>query len=88
MRRLVAFLALFSGLLAAGAPANAAVLDRACEQVASADFTQSGKQTPCDCRTDKRGDSAKKDRNKGCKPRKPVIIYIPTVQLGSDRAYE
>lgn len=88
MRRIFAFLALFSGLLAAGAPANAAVLNEACEQVASADFTQSGKQAECDCRADKRGTPGKKDGNKGCKTRKPIIIYIPTVQMGIDRAYE
>jgi len=88
MRRIFAFLALLSGILIAGAPANAAVMNEACQQVASADAAQSGKQVKCDCRSEKRGTPGKKSSDRGCKARKPVIIYIPTVQLGIDRAYE
>ena len=51
LTRLLACLALLTGLAAVGAPAKAATAPE-------------------------------------CKPRKPVVIYIPTVQFGPDRAFE
>ncbi|MXO57189.1 hypothetical protein [Pontixanthobacter gangjinensis] len=88
MRGLLALFALLSGLAAVGAPANAAMLSEACEQVASSETSQSGKQSQCECRADRKPVPGKSGSGKACKPRKPVIIYIPTVQMGIDRAYE
>lgn len=88
MRRLLAFLALLSGLAAVNAPAHAALLNGAAEQVSASETAQGEKQQKNACRSDKRSTPEKTDTAKGCKARKTIIIFIPTVQFGSDRAFE
>ncbi len=88
MRRLLAFLALLSGLAAVNAPAHAALLNGAAEHISASETAQSEKQQKNICRNDKRSAPEKSDTAKGCKTRKTVIIFIPTVQFGPDRAFE
>ncbi|MFZ1743856.1 MAG: hypothetical protein WAT93_13440 [Pontixanthobacter sp.] len=88
MRHLIALFALLSGLAAVGAPVTAAQISEACEQVASAESSQQGKQCQCESRSERKPVPGKSGSGKSCKARKPVVIYIPTVQFGADRAYE
>ncbi len=88
-RRLLTCLALITGLAAAGAPANAAVLDALSEQVsASSAPCQQSNQSQCECVVQPATSPSKGDPIKVCKVRKPVVVYIPTVYFGADRAYE
>lgn len=89
LRRLLACLALITGLAAAGAPAHANVAGAVAAQLEMAerveDSTRSEEQS---C-----ADRQRQQRQKGvkvtpCKPSEPVTIYIPTVQFGPDRAFE
>ena len=87
--RLLACLALMTGLAAVGAPANAAYAQALSAQ--SSDSTvevQTGKNQRCDALARKGKLPAKAATAPECKPRKPVVIYIPTVQFGPDRAFE
>ena len=88
-RRLLTCLALITGLAAAGAPANAAVLDAFSEQVSAASAPcQQGKTAQCECVVQPATSPSKGDPIKVCKTRKPVVIFIPTIHFGADRAYE
>ncbi|WP_209347445.1 hypothetical protein [Pontixanthobacter sp. CEM42] len=88
MRRLLALLALLSGLVAAGAPATAAQASDVCDRITSSESAEASKVQACKCREARRNASGKADTTKGCKSRKPVVIFIPTIQFGADRAYE
>ena len=88
-RRILTCLALITGLAAVGAPLNATVVGSLSEQVgASKPASTSPASEECECRSQRGSDPSKREPNAKCKPRKPVIIYIPTVQFGADRAYE
>ncbi len=88
-RRLLTCLALITGLAAAGAPANAAVMDALSEQVsASAAPCQQASNAQCECVVQPSTSPSKGDPIKVCKTRKPVVVYIPTIHFGADRAYE
>ncbi len=88
-RRLLTCLALITGLAAAGAPANAAVIDALSEQVsASAAPCQQASNAQCECVARPVTSPAKGDPVKLCKQRKPAVVYIPTIHFGADRAYE
>lgn len=88
LRRLIALLALLSGLAAVGVPASAVALADGCEQVASAQLTQAGKVERCKARPADapapRRDRATRDNRTAA----PVVIYVPTVMLRADRARE
>lgn len=89
LTRLLACLALITGLAAAGTPANAAFAQALSAEVSDrATEAQPGKAQRCDAATRKSKMPAKADPAPGCKVRKPVTIYIPTVQFGPDRAFE
>ncbi|WP_374405819.1 hypothetical protein [Pelagerythrobacter sp.] len=89
LTRLLACLALITGLAAAGTPASAAYAQALSAQVGdSATETQPGKAQRCDAAARKGRVPAKADPARECRPRKPVVIYIPTVQFGPDRAFE
>lgn len=88
-RRLLTCLALITGLAAAGTPANAAVLDAFSEQVSSTSAPcQQSKTAQCECVVQPATSPSKGDPIKVCKARKPVVIFIPTIHFGADRAYE
>lgn len=89
LRRLLACLALITGLAAAGAPANAAMLDTLSEQVSATSVPcQQGVTAKCDCVVQPATSPSKGDPVKVCKARKPIVIFIPTIHFGADRAYE
>jgi hypothetical protein len=88
LRRILACLALITGLAAVGTPAEARMmLDYGQQTESSPTASQGSQQSPCSVpqRTNAQG---KVISQPGCAPRKPIVIYIPTVQLGPDRARE
>ncbi len=88
LRRFLACLALLTGLAAIGAPVNAAVVDTFAAQVGA---SKSAPAVPSTERTDcqvQRTNAGTRREQPECRQRRPVIIYIPTVQYGPDRALE
>ena len=90
LRRLIACLALLTGLAAVGTPASAALLGAMSEQAqASATTAQPNKKDPCVVVKGDRSTAPVDCEQDGTKKRRePVVIYIPTVQFGADRAFE
>ena len=89
LSRLLACLALLTGLAAFGAPANAAVVETPVAQVEVAFNTgdsQRAERRPCQIR--RSGAPAAPAAGGPCRARKPVVIYVPAVLLGPDRARE
>lgn len=88
-RRLLACLALITGLAAAAAPAHASVAESVGAQLEMTQRVEDGtraEESPC-------AERQRQQRQKGvkvtpCKPSEPVTVYIPTVQFGPDRAFE
>lgn len=89
LARILAAFAFVTGLASIGAPADARMLASISEQVDSASAAQQGSaQAPCPASTPDARLKGKIDPQADCKPRRPVIIYLPTVQYGPDRALE
>lgn len=89
LSRFLACLALITGLAAVGAPVNAGAVDTFAAQVGasrSVSATPSADRT--ECQSQRGSMSAKRERTVECAPRRSVIIYLPTVQYGPDRALE
>ncbi len=88
LRRLLACLALLTGLASIGVPVNAGVVDTFAAQVGvskPAPSTPSAERIECQA---PRGTAGTRRDQPECRQRKPVIIYIPTIQYGPDRALE
>lgn len=88
MRRFFALLALLSGLAACGAPATAAQISDVCDRITSSETANPADVEACKCREPRRDAAGKVDTAKGCKALRPVVVFIPTIQIGADRAYE
>jgi hypothetical protein len=89
LTRLLACLALITGLAATGTPANAAYAQALSAEVSNGTVeTQTGKAQRCESIARKGKLPPKAATAPECKPRKPIVIYIPTVQFGPDRAFE
>lgn len=89
LRRILACLALITGLAAVGTPAQARMMLDIGQQVENSPaVSQGSQQTPCNVLPQRTTPQSKVATRAGCAPRKPVVIYIPTVQLGPDRARE
>jgi hypothetical protein len=89
LTRLLACLALITGLAATGAPANAAYAQALSAEVSNGTVeAQTGKTPRCESIARKGKLPPKAATSPECKPRKPIVIYIPTVQFGPDRAFE
>lgn len=88
LRRLITLLALLTGLAAAGAPAQAMVYDAASGVELATAAERSCKGEACACARPIRpsfgGGCAAKHR----RTFQRVTVFIPTVQLGVDRARE
>ncbi len=88
-RQLLALLALLSGLAAYGAPAQAAIgsgVDIGVEQAAdNAVAPKSGKPVCADREVQQK---LKGEKSTPCRPAPTVVIVVPTVMFGPDRAYE
>jgi len=89
LTRLLACLALVTGLAAIGTPANAAVAQTLRTEISGrAVETQPGKAQPCAVVARQRALPATKGDDAACRRYQPITIYIPTVQFGPDRAFE
>jgi hypothetical protein len=89
LRRILACLALITGLAAVGTPAQARMmLDYGQQTENSPAVSQGSQQTPCSAQPQRVTPQGKVLTPAGCAPRKPIVIYIPTVQMGIDRARE
>lgn len=89
LRRILTCLALITGLASVGAPAEARMMLDYGQQVENAPSTsQGGQQAACNTLPARLNRQSKTTAVPACPPRKPVVIYIPTVQLGPDRARE
>ncbi|MBD3773120.1 MAG: hypothetical protein IE921_06020 [Rhodobacteraceae bacterium] len=90
LRRLLACLALLTGLAAVGGPAQAAFADAIAEQTqSSTQAPQPGKAQTCPCQDRRTAKGDKSTTPPECRMRtKPVTVYIPTVMFGADRAFE
>jgi len=89
LRRILAVFALVTGLTAVGSPAEARMMAVMSQSVVEGAQNQSQTtSTACEiapARTNLRGRTVPQTN---CRPRKPVVIVIPTIQLGPDRARE
>lgn len=89
LSRLLACLALLTGLAAFGVPAIAGVVDTAAAQVEvaynSAD-SQRAERRPCQAR--RSATPSAQPARSPCRIRKPLVIYVPAVLLGPDRSRE
>ena len=89
LRRILACLALITGLAALGTPTQARMMLDVGQQVENSPaVSQGSQQAPCNVQPQRAAPQSKVATRAGCSPRKPVVIYIPTVQLGPDRARE
>lgn len=88
MRRLFAFLALLTGLTAIGASAQANVISASALEVAVAAATLGDKRKQAECPIARKTQTNRAESSKDCKEFRPVVIVIPTVQFGADRAFE
>ncbi|MEZ5679755.1 MAG: hypothetical protein R3E14_00480 [Erythrobacter sp.] len=89
LRQLLALLALLSGLAAVGVPAQAAVgsgVDIGLEQSAESEVAPKSGKPNCVERDAEQ--KLKGDKSAPCRPAPTVIIVVPTVMFGPDRAYE
>ncbi|MCT2558227.1 hypothetical protein N0B51_04470 [Tsuneonella sp. YG55] len=89
LRRILACFALITGLTAAGSPAEARIMAVMTQSVVEA--TQSQQQAPataCEAIQQRANLRSKGAGPAPCRPRKPVVIIIPTIQFGPDRALE
>lgn len=87
LARLLACLALVTGLAALGTPVQATLVAEASEQFEGAKSVQQATNLECSSAEQRNVKSATQPQAR-CPARKPVVIYIPTVQFGSDRAFE
>ena len=89
LRRILACLALITGLAAIGTPVEACMMLDMGQQVENTPtVSQGSQQTPCSVLPQRTTAQGRVVMPAGCAPRKPIVIYIPTVQLGPDRARE
>jgi hypothetical protein len=89
LRRILACLALITGLAAIGTPAEARMmLDNGRQVENSTGVSQGAPQAACNSAPQRTNAQGRVIAQPGCQPRRPIVIYIPTVQFGPDRAFE
>ncbi|MGN3973439.1 hypothetical protein [Tsuneonella sp. SYSU-LHT278] len=89
LRRILACFALITGLTAAGSPAEARVMAVMTQTVVEA--SQAQQQAPATaCKEILQRASLRRNGAvpAPCRTRRPVVIVIPTIQVGVDRALE
>ncbi len=89
LRRILACFALITGLAAAGSPVEARVVAVMSQSVVEA--SQAQQQAPagaCEAAQQRASLRSKSTIPAPCRPRKTIVIVIPTIQLGPDRALE
>ncbi|MFA9201413.1 MAG: hypothetical protein ACEQR8_09565 [Cypionkella sp.] len=89
LRRLLAIFALVTGLTAVGTPAQARMMAVMSQSVAeSAQTPAANPSTACEIAPQRANLRSRAAPQTNCRPRPPVVIVIPTIQLGPDRARE
>jgi hypothetical protein len=89
LRRLLACLALLTGLAAIGAPANPALAEAVTGEIGASVLAQQAERSQdCPCNSARRDQQSRTEREPACPPKRTLRIYVPTVQFGADRAYE
>lgn len=89
LRRLFACFALITGLAATATPAQARMMAVMTQSVVEgAQPTQTQQPSPCVAQKERRALRGKISARSDCRPPKPVVIVIPTIQFGPDRALE
>ncbi len=89
LRQVIALFALLSGLAAVGAPVHAAVggsVGSVMEQSDTREADARTKRAPCPAKDKKQ--KLRDSKPAPCAKPEPVVIYLPTVMFGVDRAYE
>ena len=88
LRRMITLLALLTGLAAAGTPAHAVVYRAVSGVEVAADAEKAGQHEACESRFRYRELLASPSLAKPFTCAQVVGIQVPTVQMGTDRAYE
>ena len=89
LRRILACFALITGLAAVGTPAQARMMAVMSQSVVEGTQTQAQTTTvACETTSPRANLRGRALPQTNCRPRKPVVIVIPTIQLGPDRARE
>ena len=89
LRRIFACFALITGLAATATPAQARMMAVMTQSVVEGAQAQQAQQTPaCEVQQPRANLRGKVASRTDCRPRKPVVIVIPTIQFGPDRALE
>ncbi|WP_229658471.1 hypothetical protein [Tsuneonella deserti] len=89
LRRILACLALITGLASIATPAEARMMLEFGQQVENSPaVSQGGQQAACNTTAQRTTTQAKAAAKRACTPRRAIVVYIPTVQLGPDRARE
>ncbi len=89
LRRILAVFALVTGLTAVGSPAEARMIAVMSQSVVEGAQAQSpNPSAACEIAPPKANLRSRAAPQTNCRPRPPVIIVIPTIQLGPDRARE
>ena len=89
LRRILAVFALVTGLTAVGSPAEARMMAVMSQSVVEGAQTQAqASSTACEITPQRANLRGRATPQKDCRPRKPVVIVIPTIQFGPDRARE
>ena len=88
LRRLITLLALLTGLAAAGAPAHAVVYTAASGVEVATGAEKTCKGDACRCADADRQTFDLPREKKPSKPATVITVFIPTVQMGIDRACE
>ncbi|MXO46878.1 hypothetical protein GRI69_01205 [Erythrobacter vulgaris] len=90
LRQLLALIALLTGLAAIGAPVQAAVnsaVGVGVEQPSDSRETET-RDAQNVCADKQRKQKLRGEKVTPCKKQEPVTVYIPSVMLGADRAFE
>ena len=87
LRLLLTCLAFLTGLVAVGTPASAMFAESSVAGAAAEVCDSDKEDARCECRTTIRVRDWRLALERVCRPRDPVI-FLPTVQLGPDRALE
>jgi hypothetical protein len=89
LRRILAIFALVTGLTAVGTPAQARMMAVMSQSVVEGAQVQTPATTvACEIAPQRSRLRGRASPQQNCRPPKPVVIVIPTIQLGPDRARE
>lgn len=89
LRRILAVFALVTGLTAVGSPAEARMIAVMSQSVVEGAQAQaSSPSAACETAAPRPNLRSRAVTQTNCRPRPPIVVVIPTIQLGPDRARE